>query len=136
MQRLQRGILIQARDISFQIFAVTNNRPQIQQVRALWIDCLFRNSPRVNVLAWLQRINRKKRLAFVVERSSDWSLKETIERQEVLRCRSGARFLVEFNESAIRLQRLRVALFLVQLLKYLPNLDQLGDSLALAVSQF
>src|ERR1051326_391750 len=136
MQGLQCRVLVQGGDVGFHVLRVANNRAQIEQVRAFWIDCIFRNSPRINILAGLQWIDGKKWLAFVIERRRDGSLKETIERQQVLCFRLGTGALVEFHQRAIRRECLRMALLFVELLKYSPDLDQLRYSLALTVGQF
>ena len=81
-------------------------------------------------------IDRQERLAFVFERRGDWSLKETIERQKILRRRRRAGSLVELLERAIRRERFRMSLFLVKLLKDLTGFDQLRDSFSLALGQF
>src|SRR6185369_9067844 len=137
MQGLQRRVLIQRSDVVFHIFRSrgTNDRARIHQVSRSWSNSLLRNSPRINILAGLQRINGQKRFAFVLERGRDWSLEESIERQQILRRGFGTRALIEFDEFPIRRECLRVTLFLVKLLKYLSGLDQLGHGLTLAVSQ-
>jgi hypothetical protein len=75
----------------------------------------------------------QKRLALIFQRGGDWSLVETIQRQKILcgRRRSGA--LVEIHECAIRRERFRMSLLLVELLKDLSGLDQLGDGFAFAL---
>ncbi len=100
------------------------------------IDRFLRDSPRIHVLSGLQWIDRKKRLAFVFERGGDWSLKQTIERQQVLRCGCRAGSLIELFERAIRRERFGMSLLLVKLLKDLSDFDQLGDSFAFAFGQF
>ena len=131
MQRLQRGILLSTAMSSFKFFAVagTNNGSQIEQVRAFWIDRLFLDSPRIHVLSGLQRIDRKKRLALVLERGGDWSLESDDRASEVLRRRRRTGALVEFYERAIRRERFRMSLFFVKLLKDLPTSINLATAL-------
>src|SRR6185369_12798822 len=137
MQCLQREILVQRRDIVLQILwrRNANYGAQIDEVSTLWIDGVFANTPRIHVLTRLQSINRQKRFALVFECRRDWSLVETIERQQVLRrgCRAGA--FVEFLKRAIRSECFGMSLLLVKPLKDLPDFDQLRDSLALTVGQ-
>src|SRR5258705_13741715 len=48
------------------------------------IDLGFRDSPGINVLARARRVDRQKRLTFVVERGRYRTLKEAIEHYQVL----------------------------------------------------
>ena len=107
MQCLKCGVLVEFGDVFTDVFGSggSNNGAQIEEISALFVDRFLSDSPRIHILSGLQGIDRKKRLTFVFECRRDRSLKETIERQQVLRRGRRAGFFVELFERAIRRER-------------------------------
>ena len=101
MQRHQRRIPFEHFDIVRQARHSTNDGPEVEQVRPRLIDGFPGDSPRIDVLSGLRRLDRKKRFSFVIERRGDWSLEQTIERQEILCCGRRTCLFVELFERAV-----------------------------------
>src|SRR5687768_1111601 len=104
MQRLQHRVLLECGDVAREIQLRSNHGPQIKQFRRswpVWIDCILGHAPRIHILSRLRRFDGQKRFALVIEGGGDWSLEQTIERQEVLYCGLRTAAFVELFECAI-----------------------------------
>src|SRR5688500_19612949 len=80
------------------------------------IKLFFLHAPGIDIFSRLDTVNRKKRLTLVLERSSNRSLKQTIECQQILGCGPGAATVIQLQEMAVRTSSLGVALLFGKLL--------------------
>src|SRR5574338_1289535 len=136
MQQLQHRIFLEGVDVTLEVCLRANDAPQIEQLGSTsHLDCFLRDSPRIDILSGLRRLDRKKRLAFVFECGPDWSLVETIEQQKLLRRRFRTGSLVELFQREEGGESFRMALLFVKLLKDAAHFDQLSHSRAFAVAQ-
>src|SRR4029079_17633631 len=94
------------------------------------LDLFLRYAPRIDILSGFGWIDRQKRLTLVFECRGDWSLRQPVQGQQILRCRRRTSSLVELFERAKRRECFGVSLFLVELLKDLPGFDQLRHRLS------
>src|ERR1700686_5730297 len=92
-------------------------------------DLFFLHAPWIQVLSRHDRIDRQEWFALVFERRGDWSLKESIKCEQVLRRRRRSDPLVELKQIAIRRTRLLVSLVFVDALKNFSHFEQLCDRL-------
>src|SRR6476659_2963728 len=138
MQRGEGWILAQARHVVANIFRtrLAHHTAKIQKLCAYLtvirhsdqpsLHFVFSDVPGIHVLSRCNSIDRKKWFALVFQRRSYWSLKQTIERQQILHARLRAGLLVQLLQRAERSNRLRMSLLLVEFLKNLSDLKELG----------
>ena len=119
MQSIEHGILPQLREISVSIQGIrrAHDAALVQDLCALLrmrrektLKLFFRHAPRIHVLTRHDRVDRQERLALIFECGCDWSLIQTVERQQILRSSRRSHSLVECDQIAIGTQRLVMSL--------------------------